>query len=199
MEKREVKASELALNTGLVSVPQIGQKGEFGFRVVNGALAATAAKNVAICPGLFPTTAELGNYGLSVDAILADGNLATDLDANAKDGQLRINQFVKGLLHGAFRLEQMNVSTDNEETFEQIIKFTGNSAFGKSEVVNIDMTDFVDEYQSNAKKSLVDFKARGKEMILSKDSVLILPFASASTVNITLIGTWFRPQYPFSK
>jgi hypothetical protein len=194
--KKKVNSLELA--TG-VSMRTVAQQVSFGLRIHNNQLATQDAKRIAFNPGKFDSISQMSSYGLSVDALLADGEIVTDgvngdVNVYAKDSQLKVGQLIKDMREGFFRLERMIISSDNEDVFEQQIQFTMNSSFGKPEIINIDMTGWADEYQNNSKKATVDLVNENKQMILSKDSVMIWPVPPQTNLNITLIGTWVRTQ-----
>jgi hypothetical protein len=189
---------------GMISaVPHKQIPGEFGLTIVSGRGAATAATRIVVNPGKFTSKADLATYGIANDGILTDGTIFTDgegdtVTALPKVSGQTVDAFVREMLLGNFRLEGLNISTDNEDTFEQMLEFTGNAAFGKPAVERIDMTDFVDEYQANAKKANVKLAARGKALNLNRESILVWPVPGNTKMNVTFRGVWFKVMYPIN-
>lgn len=193
------KVENLELATGSAGLVTVSGKGEFSFRINNAQTADQDAKRIAINPGRFNSVSEMSAYGLSADAILTDGEIITDgvngdVNVYSKDSQLTVEQFVRYLREAHFRLEQIILSGDNEDVFEQQLTFTMNTPFTKPNVENINMSGWADEYQNNSKKSTVDLVNENKVMVLNQHSVLVWPIPANTNLNITFKGTWVRQQ-----
>lgn len=163
----------------------------FGFTLVN---AAAANKVIAITPTYLTTAAALATAtGETVDGVLTDGTIITNVTGTAGNSKLTIAGLQAFIAKNPAKLTKMTIVSTDTSTFETNLVYQDLSPFRTLSNNRIPLTKYVDPRQFNTKKAVVDFYTDYPDFQLDDQKMILITIGGTNVVatvgvqlNITL-------------
>jgi len=155
----------------------------FGFKVVN---ASIATKVIAIAFGDFPTTASINSYtGETVDALLADGVIVAGVTVTAANAKLKVDHLMRFVKRNPTGVVDITLQANSEEAWKEKITIIKANPFFPAETKYIDLSDFLDQYQQQAKKITIPLHKIFPDFQLDDQAIILLPVGGTDVVAVT--------------
>jgi hypothetical protein len=155
----------------------------FAFKLQN----ATAAKKiVALTPTYLGTAASIATAtGETVDGILTDGAIITNLTGTAGNSKLTIAGLQSFVKQNPTRILEMTIVSNDTSTFEENITYQHLSPFRTLQNNRIPLTDYIKPEQYNTKKAIVTIGRDYPDVQLNDQTAILLPIGGTDMVATT--------------
>jgi hypothetical protein len=139
-------------------------------------------KVIALVPTYLGTADEIANAtGETVDGVLTDGTIITDVVATAGKSKLTIAGLQKFTERNASRILDITISSNTEATFERDIVYQHLSPFRSLGNNSVPLTEYVDPDQQNSKKAIIPVGRDYPDFQLNDQTVILIPIGGTST------------------
>lgn len=156
----------------------------FGFKLEN---KTTATRVIALAFGDFPTAASVNSYtGETVDGLLTDGNIVTDgvtfCTATAANSKLKIAHLQRFVAKNPSTVTEITLQANSEEAWKEKITIIKANPFYPAKTEYIDLQDFLDQYQQQAKKITIPIAKIFPDFQMDDQAVILLPIGGTNVL-----------------
>ena len=152
--------------------------------------AAAADKKIALTPTYLATAAALAvATGETVDGVLTDGTIITNVTGTAGNSKLTIAGLQAFTLRNAAKLTRMTIVSNSATSFETDIVYQDLSPFRSLQNNRIPITKYVSPNQYNTLKGVLDLYLDYPEMQLDHQKKILITVGGTNrvaTVGVTL-------------
>lgn len=165
----------------------------FAFSITN---AAAATKQIALTPTYLGTAAALATAtGETVDGVLTDGTIITNVTGTAGNSKLTIAGLQNFIRNNPSKLTRMTIVSNDTSSFETNIIYQDLSAFRTLQNNRIPLTKYVDPNQFNTKKAVVPFYLDYPEFQLDDQKLIIFSIGGTNVVATTGVTLNFTLEF----
>lgn len=134
-------------------------------------------------PNTFKQTnaAAIAAAGYSCDAVLDDGTIITDLSASSANSRKSIRAFREFIKTGGAVCVDMDVQANNAAAFNEVIEVVKCTPLTGEKSEYLHLSEFMSVDQSSTSK----INARGLDLEMSGDTLMLLPVQNGHEVTIT--------------
>lgn len=155
----------------------------YSFRLTN---AAAANKVIALTPTYLGTAAALATAtGETVDGVLTDGTIITNVTGTAGNSKLTIAGLQNFIKQNPTRILEMTIVSNDTSSFEEKITYQHLSPFRSLENNTIPLTDYVDPKQFNTKKAIIPIARDYPKCQLDDQTMILIPIGGTNVVATT--------------